>query len=202
MQKKPDIQRLIEFHRLLLDFQATERATHVPGTFEKENDTEHSYNLALSAWFLADYFPELDRDKIIRFALVHDLVEVHAGDTYIYADDATLATKEQREHDALLQLEKDWPDFPSLVEDIKIYETLDSEEAKFVYALDKIMPIVLIFIGEGYSWQKDNVTLDQLHSNKKPKVALSAAIKPYYDQLYELLTTHSRYFPEPDSDKK
>src|SRR5487761_1693983 len=110
--KKPDIHRLIEFQSLLHQFQAIERVTHVPGKFEPENDTEHSYNLALSAWFLAQYFPHLDRDKIIRYALVHDLVEIHAGDTYIYADQATIDTKKEREHAALLQLEKDWPDFP------------------------------------------------------------------------------------------
>ncbi|HXH26835.1 MAG TPA: HD domain-containing protein [Candidatus Acidoferrum sp.] len=194
MPKKPDINRLIQLHRLLLDFQAIERIAHVPGKFEQENDTEHSYNLALSAWYLAEYFPELNKDKVIRFALVHDLVEIHAGDTYIYADQTVIDTKEERERAALSTLEKDWPDFPDMLTEIKAYETKDSAEAKFVYALDKLMPIMLIFIGEGYSWQKERVTLEQLHSNKQPKVASSPEIKPCYDQLYELLLQHRHYF--------
>lgn len=190
---RPDIHRLIELQQVLLAFQAIERVTHIPGTFRPENDTEHSYNLALCAWFLAQYFPQLDRDKVIRFALVHDLVEIHAGDTYIFEKSA-VATKKQREHEALQQLEKDWPDFPDLTASIKTYETRDSEEAKFVYALDKIMPLLVIFLAEGYTFQKSGVTFDQLHENKQPKVAISPEIKPYYAQLCELFRQHSHYF--------
>lgn len=93
MSDKPDIRRLLEFQKLLVQFQHISRVTHIPGSWEAENDTEHSYNLAMTAWFLAPHFPQLDCDKLIRYALVHDLVEVHAGDTYIYADEATLASK-------------------------------------------------------------------------------------------------------------
>ncbi|HEV2403561.1 MAG TPA: HD domain-containing protein [Candidatus Saccharimonadales bacterium] len=198
MSKQPNIQRLIEFHRFLLAFQGVERVAHVPGKFEQENDTEHSYNLALSAWYLAEYFPWLDHDKVIRLALVHDLVEVHAGDTYIYGEQSAIDTKQEREHAALLQIQKDWPDFPDMTVAIKEYEARGSEEAKFVYALDKIMPIMLIFLGNGYSWQKGQITLEKLHATKLPKVAVSSAIKPYYDQLYELLERHRHYFPEPE----
>jgi len=192
--KKPDIHRLIALQSLLHQFQAIERVTHVPGKFEPENDTEHSFNLALCAWFLVQHFPNLDRDRIIRYALVHDLVEIHAGDTYIYADQATLNSKKQREHEALLQLEKDWPDFPELIAEIKSYEAHDSEEAKFVYALDKIMPIMVIFLGEGHTWQQEGITPEQLHEAKHRKVAVSPEIKPYYDELYELLLQHRHYF--------
>lgn len=199
MPKKPDISRLIELQLLLLQFQAIERVTHVPGSFEPENDTEHSYNLALCAWFLVQYFPNLDRDKVIRFALVHDLVEIHAGDTYIFAEQTALDTKRQREHEALCKLEHDWPDFPDLIAEMKAYESHESEEAKFVYALDKIMPLLVIFLAEGYTFQKTGVTLDLLHENKHQKVAVSPEIKPYYDQLYELFRQRPHYFANPKS---
>jgi putative hydrolase of HD superfamily len=196
MARKPDIGRLIEFHRLLLDFQKIERIVHLPGKFDLENDTEHSYNLALAAWYLAEYFPELDRDKIIRFALIHDLVEVHAGDTYIFAVQSKIDSKKKREHEALKKLEKDWPDFPDMISGIKDYETMRSEEAKFIYALDKIMPVIVIFLAEGYTWKKENLTLDKLYDNKASKVAVSDAIKPYYDELYKLLSAHKHYFSQ------
>lgn len=200
---RPDIHRILEFHDLLLQFQSIHRITHIPKSYDQENDTEHSYNLAMTAWFLAQYFPHLDRDTIIRFALVHDLVEVHAGDTYVYADAATLATKQEREHEALQKLERDWPDFPDLTQTIKEYETRASEEAKFVYALDKIMPILVIYLGEGYTWQQEGITPERLHEVKRHKVAVSEEIRPYYDELYELLLKNRHYFtgktPGPSS---
>lgn len=191
---QPDIHRLIELHKLLVQFQHVERRNHVPGNFERENDTEHSYNLAMTSWFLASNFPHLDRDKIIRLALVHDLVEVHAGDTYVYAVQAEIATKQEREHAALEKLREDWPDFPDLIQHITDYETRESEEAKFVYALDKIMPIMGIFVGKGHTWQKEKITLEQLHAIKQNKVAISKDIYPYYEQLYKVLQDHQHYF--------
>jgi putative hydrolase of HD superfamily len=191
---KPDIHRLFDFQDLLLKFQAVERITHVPPTFRPENDTEHSYNLAMMAWFLAGHFPELDRDRLIRMALIHDLVEAHAGDTYIYADQATLDTKAGREAEALRQLEKDWPDFPELTGLIHEYENRGSPEAKFIYALDKIMPIMLIYAGKGHTWQREGITRERLHAAKKDKVAQSPAIENYYNQLHGLLIQNEHYF--------
>jgi putative hydrolase of HD superfamily len=74
------------------------------GKYIQENDTEHSYNLAMTAWYLAAYFPELDKNKLIRYALVHDLVEIHAGDTFAFGDAKHIASKSEREAAALNQL--------------------------------------------------------------------------------------------------
>lgn len=191
---KPDIKRVIDFHRLLLQFQAIERRVHMPDTFARENDVEHSYSLTMMAWFLAEYFPKLDRDKIIRYALAHDLVEIHAGDTHVFADQDAIASKTARETAALDQLEKDWPDFPGLIAAMRAYETRDEEEAKFVYALDKIMPIILVFLAEGHSWQKEHITPKQLHDVKRERVKVSPEIAPYYDELRALIGQHPHYF--------
>lgn len=195
-QPRPAISRLFDLHRLLVNFQDVDRVVHVPSSkgFRQENDTEHSYNLAMMAWFLADHFPHLDRDKVIRYALAHDLVEVHAGDTYVYGDQAMLDSKAEREAAALAQLETDWPDFPMLAETIHAYERKADEEAKFVYALDKIMPVLLIFIGEGRTWQEEGITLEMLHHIKRDKVTLSPEIDRYYQELYALLEEHQHYF--------
>jgi 5'-deoxynucleotidase YfbR-like HD superfamily hydrolase len=195
-QATPDIHRLIDFHRLLLQLQAVDRVPLLPNSDTRsENDVEHSYNLAMAVWFLSEYFPGLDRSKVIRYAMAHDLLEIHAGDTYIYADQAILDTKAEREAAAVKQLEKDWGgDFPDLLNTIHEYEGKSTEEAKFVYALDKIMPIILIFIGQGYTWQKEKITLEQLHAVKKDKVALSPEVNQYYKQLYKLLQDHQHYF--------
>lgn len=195
---KPTIHRLIEFSRLLQQFGDIERVIHIKrrDAHVAENDVEHSYNLALTAWFLAEYFPGLNRDKVIRLALAHDLVEVHAGDTYIFADDAALASKAQRERDAQAQLQREWPDFPELHDAIAEYETRKSPEAKFVYALDKIMPVITNIVNEGYTWQAEKITLEKLHHNKQDKVKVAPEVAEYYDQLYELLLKNQHLFGE------
>lgn len=193
---RTDIVRLIEFQALLLQFSATERRLDVPPDFKKqENDTEHSYNLAMAAWFLSKYFPELNRDKLIRLALVHNLVEIYAGDTYFYAEETERLSKIEREAKALRRLEAEWPDFPDLTATIHTYEQKDSAEAKFIYALDKIMPIMVIYLGEGHTWRKEGITHNRLHSAKLPKVSVSPEITEYYEQLHRLLLEHPHYFP-------
>lgn len=187
--KQPDIQRLLEFQKLLLDFAHIERVLKRKhhGTYIRENDTEHSYNLAMTAWYLSEYFPDLDQTTVIKTALVHDLVEVHAGDTYIYADQATLATKAEREAAALQQLKKDWADFPGMLSCIENYEHRATAESRFVYALDKVMPVMLIYGNEGKTWQEEGITVKQLHGAKFNKVSVSPEIEPYYHELRKIL---------------
>lgn len=193
---KPDIHRLIELQAFLLHFRNIDRVIRVPkdATHVRENDVEHSYTLAMAAWFLAQYFPELDKDCVIRFALAHDLVEMYAGDTYIFADKTLLDTKKQREEKAARRIGVEWPDFQEMNESITAYEAKDSPEALFVYALDKIMPILVNVLTEGHTWKLESITLKQLHDNKLDKVSVSPEIRPYYDQLYELLRENIHWF--------
>lgn len=195
---KPTIQRIIEFQRLLLQFSHIERVLHRrhKDTYIHENDTEHSYNLAMTAWYISNWFPELDKNKVIRFAMIHDMVEVYAGDTYIYGTEEELASKHQREIDALKKLQNEWSDFPDLTNDIFNYELRDSKEARFVYALDKIMPVMLIYISDGYSWKKNHVTVKMLYEKKKEQVAQSPEILPYFNALHELLLKHPEMINE------
>jgi 5'-deoxynucleotidase YfbR-like HD superfamily hydrolase len=196
--KQPDISRLIELQRLALRFQAIER--HVCYTSDEleraENDAEHSYALALVAWFLCEHFTDLDRDKVMRYALAHDLVEVYAGDTSVFADGEKLASKSDREAKALVQLGKEWPDFPGLIGSIAEYEARSNDEAKFVYSLDKIMPIILNYSQDGKGWRKHNITLSQLHETKKVKVQTDDRISKYYDELYALMVEQPSLFQQ------
>jgi 5'-deoxynucleotidase YfbR-like HD superfamily hydrolase len=189
---KPDLERLLELQRLLAAFSNVERVAmrKHKGTFIAENDTEHSYNLAMTAWFLCQYFPELDKDLVIRYALIHDMVEVHAGDTYIYGTDEEKASKSQREADALKKLQSDWQDFIDMTDTIELYETRPDAESKFVYALDKIMPVMLIYIHDGHTWKEQKVTVDMLYKAKVNKIKLSPEIMPYFNDLHALLLDH------------
>ena len=184
-----DIHRLLEFQKLLDQFSQVERRNQRKhnGQYIAENDTEHSYNLAMTAWYLAQWFPDINKDLVIRYALVHDLVEVHAGDTFTYGPEDKLASKEQREQEALLKLEQDWGDFKDMTEAIHAYEERSDAESRFIYALDKVMPIMMIYIHDGYSWNIDEVTVKMLHDAKAAKIKLSPEITPYFDQLHDLL---------------
>jgi len=189
MSMKADITRLLELQQLLALFSQVERRTHRvhAGSYISENDTEHSYNLAMTAWYLAEWFPDLDKNLLIQYALAHDLVEVHAGDTYIYGTEDELASKEAREADAIVTLKADWSDFKDMNETIEAYESKTDAESKFIYALDKLMPIMLIYIHDGYTWKKEGVTVDMLYKAKIDKVKLSPEIYPYFEQLHALL---------------
>lgn len=200
---RPDIKRVIELHDFLLKFQAIDRRIHLKkdGKQQRENDVEHSYFLAMMTWFLAEYFPELDKNRAIQFAMVHDLVEIYAGDTYIFADKKQLESKKQREHDAFRRIEKEWLDFSDMSRTIAEYEKLDSEEAKFVYSLDKLMPVIMNVLNDGHTWKQEKITLQQLHEQKKTKAKYSTKIEPYYQQLYELMLENQHLFGDKLSDK-
>lgn len=192
----PSIHRLAELHELLLQFQAVERhVCYADKNIERaENDAEHSYSLTITAWFLSRHFPELDQNTVISISLAHDLVEVHAGDTSVFADNKTLAGKAERESQALSQLADEWADFPELIEAMRTYKQRESEEAKFVYALDKLMPVILNYVHKGYSWRKHGITLAQLHDTKKEKLKAHPAIHDYYLRLYKLLRQNPHFF--------
>jgi putative hydrolase of HD superfamily len=186
---KADINRLLELQQLLVAFSQVDRMNHRKHgeKFVPENDTEHSYNLAITAWYLSRWFPKLDKDLLIRYALVHDLVEVHAGDTYIYGSESELASKQQREAKALEKLKSDWDDFADMNSTIEDYELRKDSESRFIYALDKLMPIMMIYVHDGYTWKQENVTVDMLHRAKIEKVKLSPEILPYFEELHKLL---------------
>lgn len=195
---KPDIHRLIALQRLVLQFHQIERSVRHPHDFEKrETDTEHTFALVMATWMLASYFPELDKNTVIQLALVHDLVEVHAGDTYAFADSGMTAGKSDREAAAIDKLAADWPDFPDMIEAIRSYEARQTNEAKFVYALDKLMPIILNYLNQGRTWQHDNITLGNVKAYKDAKIAKSPEVYAYYKQMIDILERHPDFFARP-----
>jgi putative hydrolase of HD superfamily len=90
---KDKLSELLNFSKILNAFQKVERVVRVPQSEKRENDVEHSYQLAMLAWYLADSNGlSLDKNLLLRYALVHDFVEVYAGDTPVYS-------KNQQDHD-------------------------------------------------------------------------------------------------------
>ncbi len=197
MGEKPDINRVMELYELLVEFRGVKRAIKVPPEIkEYENDVEHSYNLAMLGWFLSGYFPKLDSNKIVKIALAHDIVEVHAGDTFVFASKSELDGKQEREQQAQKKLETDWKDFPGMLDAIQQYKTGESSEAKFVYALDKLIPAIMNFLGDGHVWKEHDISLDAVLAEKNKKIPVSPEVKEYLNQLIVLLKNNPQLFPK------
>lgn len=183
------LQGLTRCVRLVNDLARIERMVPMLGAKRYENDVEHSYQLALTAWYLlATRNLDLDIQKVLTYALAHDLVEVYAGDTYIYSKDETLiAGKKEREAAAAKRLAQEFAEFSQLHEAIADYERREDRESRFVYALDKVLPLIQIREDGGRAWKEGGVTLDMLIAHKTPKVALSPEVEPYFNELVALL---------------
>ena len=140
------------------------RQTYLSDGARKENDAEHAWHMALMTILLSEYAnEEIDVLKTVTMLLIHDLVEIDAGDTYAY-DEAGNKTKEQREKKAadriysLLpadqqeKLRKLWDEF----------EEWESAEARFAHAMDCVQPLMLNSATEGKSWEEHGVCLEQV----------------------------------------
>lgn len=178
--------------RLMHEFQAVERMVPILGRDRRENDAEHSYSLSMLAWYLADIIaPSLDKNLVIKYALVHDLVEAYAGDTYAHTTDTNLrATKQQREEDARRRIESEFPDFTEMNGLIEAYERRDNPESKFVYAVDKLVPLLTMYIDTQQReswWKKHGVTFTQLCEYKDPKFATSPEVNVIWQELRTIL---------------
>lgn len=192
-----DLQSLIR--DIVLPFYQIERATPLrfsPARYE--NDAEHSWSLGLMACALAPQVDEkLDVGKIAQFSIVHDLVEVHAGDTSNFGSEADKASKDEREHAALDRLQEDLLAFPWICQMIEEYERQDSEEAKFVKSIDKLMTLVIDYLEDGAFYQENRITIEQwkrtLQQHRKKAGGHAGAFK-YYDEVWNLLLANPQFF--------
>ncbi len=205
-QAEERAKRLLELQELLFHFTEVERQIYFPDGKRRdrfENDAEHSYSLAIAAWFLAQYFPKLDRDKLIRYALVHDFVEVHAGDVMAIGRTAEAhAAKKIREAAALKQLQNDWGDFGELTEHIEMYEQLGDPESKFVYALDKLMPMMLNLLSGGKTWQIHKMKRLDVLNNKDGVLAICPEINELWFIFRQQILDNPAFFSHDPAVRK
>ena len=186
---KQNLIDILNFTKLLNKFQEVERVVYHPESDKLENDAEHSYQLAMLAWYITERnFLNLNKDLLIKYALVHDFVEVYAGDTFIYSKkQSDHETKHEREEEARIRIEKELPAFSELHSAILDYEKLENPESRFIYVLDKIHPVIQIYLDGGKNWKENEVTLSMLLSKKKDKIRLSPELQSFWDELETLL---------------
>ncbi|MGI3185309.1 HD domain-containing protein [Nioella aestuarii] len=163
---------LIESDRL----KRIERASWITGRIRRENSAEHSWHLTLFALTLADHAPEgVQIDRVIRMLILHDLVEIDAGDAPIHGSHNAeeLAAQEQAAADRIFGLlPRDLgEEFRSLWDE---FEAAESPDAIFAKSLDRFQPPVLNLHADGGSWPEYNVTEDQIRTRVGHKVSKGA----------------------------
>lgn len=145
------------------------RQTYLSDGERKENDAEHSWHLALSAILLKEYVSEeVDLLKVITMVLIHDLVEIDAGDTYAYDSEGAKDKREREEKAAdrifgILPTEQGQY-FRELWEEFEAYET---EDAKYAHLLDNFQPMLLNDAAKGKSWSEHQVKKEQIYKRNE-----------------------------------
>lgn len=192
-----NLKDMMQFSQLMLRLQDVVRAIHVPNRDIKENDVEHSYHLAMMGWYL-NVSGKLgyDTDNLVRYALIHDLAEAYAGDVSAL-DPIGRIGKPEREEAALLRIRKEFPLAEEIIAAVHKYETLADDEAKFIYALDKLMPMVMVYLAEGRTWKEEQHGFMAMHNCQAPKIALSEPVNHLYGQLQTLLIRRPQLFGAP-----
>ncbi len=153
-----------EFIREIDGLKKISRQTYLSDGSRKENDTEHSWHLALMAVLLSEYANEnVDLLRVITMVLVHDIVELDAGDTYAY-DDAGNATKHEREVAAADRIFNILPaDQAKYLRNLwDEFEEDSTPEARFAHTLDHVQPVMLNDASGAKAWKEHAIKLSQV----------------------------------------
>ena len=145
------------------------RQTHLSGHGRRENDAEHAWHMSLMAYLLREYANEpVDIGRVIVMCLIHDIVEIDAGDTYAY-DAAGLKTQKEREDAAKERLFSLLPDDQrdDLTALFDEFERNDSPEARFAHAMDNLQPLILNHSNNGSDWREHGIRAAQVYERQK-----------------------------------
>lgn len=185
---KPDcrLNRQFDFFREIDKEKEIERRTWLSSGKRRENDAEHAWHMAVMAVLLSEYANEtIDVLRTVTMILIHDIVEVDAGDTFAY-DEAGKETQREREVKAAERLFGILPEdqaqkFRELWEEFEAQET---PEAKFARTMDNIQPLMLNDATEGKVWREHGIHLSQVLGRNERTADGSSALWEYaYEKL-------------------
>ncbi|MBE5849371.1 MAG: HD domain-containing protein [Lachnospiraceae bacterium] len=157
------------------------RQTHLTDHGRNENDAEHAWHMAIMSYLFREYANEdVDISKVMLMCLIHDIVEIDAGDTYAYDDEAIKSQKE-REEKAKQRIFSILPDdqkeeLMSLFEE---FEENVSPEARYAHAMDNLQPLILNNSNDGDDWKEHGIKADRVYE-RQSKTRLGS------EKLYEI----------------
>lgn len=141
------------------------RRTHLSGHGRNENDAEHAWHMAVMAYLLQEYAnEEVDIAKVMLMCLIHDIVEIDAGDTYAY-DAENLRTQKAREDAAKQRIFSILPadQKEKLIALFDEFEAFQTPEAKYAHAMDNLQPLILNNSNGGGDWKEHGVSASQVY---------------------------------------
>ena len=157
-----DIEDVTHFLLELDALKRVNRRSYVTETDRRENSAEHSWHLAMACWSIAELFElDVNHEQLLKMALVHDLGEIDAGDTFLYADSRHDAHVEERAGIARLQGERG-NGTGNLSEIWEAQETGSSKETALLKVVDRLLPFLLNLNTEGKTWRELGVTRSQV----------------------------------------
>ena len=163
------------------------RQTYLADGKRKENDAEHSWHLAIAAFLLKEYVAEdVDVMKVMIMVLIHDLVEIDAGDTYAY-DTEGLKTQKAREDAAKERIFSILPEDQKqeLISLFDEFEAFETAESKFAHAMDNLQPLMLNNSNGGNDWKEHGVCADQVYGRQRKTRLGSEKIFEVVDQIIQ-----------------
>ena len=159
------------------------RQTYILDALRKENDAEHGWHLALMAMLLSEYANEpIDVMRTMSMVIIHDTVEIDAGDTYAYDEKGheTKAEREQKAADRIFNIlpEDQAAEFMALWRE---FEEAKTPEAKFANTLDSVQPLMLNDASNGLAWREHQVAASKVRDRAERK------IRPGSERLYQMV---------------
>ena len=161
------------------------RQTHLSGNGRQENDAEHAWHMAIMAYLLKEYANEpVDIGKVMLMCLIHDIVEIDAGDTYAY-DEVNLKTQKAREDAAKERIFSILPadQNAELIALFDEFEAWETPESKFAHAMDNIQPLILNHSNGGGDWRAHGVTARQVYGRQNKTKLGSEQIFQISDEI-------------------
>ncbi len=145
------------------------RQTHLSGHGRNENDAEHAWHMAIMAYILREYANEpVDIARVMLMCLIHDIVEIDAGDTYAY-DAEGLKTQKARENAAKERIFSLLPDEQKqeLMQLFDEFEEFATPESQFAHAMDNLQPLILNNSNGGGDWKEHDVSAEQVYGRQR-----------------------------------
>ncbi|SEQ38858.1 putative hydrolases of HD superfamily [Lachnospiraceae bacterium RM5] len=161
------------------------RQTHLSGYSRRENDAEHAWHMAIMAYLLEEYSNEkIDIARVMIMCLIHDIVEIDAGDTYAY-DTEALKTRKVREDAAKERIYSILPpdQKEKLIAIFDEFEDNETPEAKFAHAMDNLQPLLLNDSNDGRDWLEHEVTRKQVYGRQNESAKGSKKIFEVIDKI-------------------
>lgn len=180
------LKRQIEFVIEVDKLKTIVRQTLLTDGSRQEDSAEHSWHLALMAIVLSDYAEEKEIDilRVLKMVLIHDLVEIDAGDTYCY-DEKANGDKTEREIKAADRIFGLLPQNQS--EELRFlweeFETRQTAEARFAAALDRLQPLLNNFRTNGRMWIKHGIKVDQVLARNRPMEEGAPVLWEYAEKM-------------------